>query len=510
MLHKFFQPIIRLSAFIRKEIVEVIRQPRLLFSLVLGPFLILLIFGIGYRNVARPLRTLFVARENTPISQQIEQYAATLGPQLVYEGVTSDQAAALELLRDGRVDVVAVTPPDALEKIRASEHATFILYHREIDPFQVDYVAYFGQIYIDEVNRRVLMEMTREGQSEASDIRTDVAEARVNAATLRQAILAGDESVALREQSALSGNVDRVALALGASLGLLSGVQQTVGGEGQGSTSELLNLLTGIRENNENLERQIPSPENNIQRLERLAQIEEDLMQLEIQLAEFTSINPGVLVRPFTSEAQSIAPLQPEASDFYAPAVIALLMQHLAMTFAALSIVRERTVGAMELFRVSPLSAGETLIGKYISYMILGGLIGTLLTLLMVYVLGVPMIGDWRHLALVIVTILFTSLGFGFIISLISQTDSQAVQYTMIMLLTSVFFSGFLMSLDMIWEPVQVVSWALPTTYGIVHLRDIALRGIPPDWILLGGLALIGLVLFILAWFLLRRMIATR
>jgi ABC-2 type transport system permease protein len=39
--------LIRISAFLRKELFEVSRQPRLLATLVGGPFLILLIFGAG-------------------------------------------------------------------------------------------------------------------------------------------------------------------------------------------------------------------------------------------------------------------------------------------------------------------------------------------------------------------------------------------------------------------------------------------------------------------------------
>ena len=104
------------------------------------------------------------------------------------------------------------------------------------------------------------------------------------------------------------------------------------------------------------------------------------------------------------------------------------------------------------------------------------------------------MLGNWWYFALVIAAVLFTSLGIGFAISIVSQTDSQAVQYSMIILLASVFFSGFIMSLDMLWPPVRVISWMLPTTYGTLLLRDIALRGIDPNWGLLGGLIAIGLV----------------
>ena len=49
-MRNFFKPFIRAAAFIGKEINEVRRQPRLVLSLILGPFLILLLFGIGYQG----------------------------------------------------------------------------------------------------------------------------------------------------------------------------------------------------------------------------------------------------------------------------------------------------------------------------------------------------------------------------------------------------------------------------------------------------------------------------
>ncbi len=116
----------------------------------------------------------------------------------------------------------------------------------------------------------------------------------------------------------------------------------------------------------------------------------------------------------------------------------------------------------------------------------------------------VPMLGSWWAFALVIAAVLFTSLGIGFVISIVSQTDSQAVQVSMIVLLSSVFFSGFIMSLDMFYPAVRIISWMLPTTYGTLLLRDIMLRGTEPNWMLLGGLAAIGLVLMLIAWRLMR------
>jgi ABC-2 type transport system permease protein len=106
---------------------------------------------------------------------------------------------------------------------------------------------------------------------------------------------------------------------------------------------------------------------------------------------------------------------------------------------------------------------------------------------------------------LAVVVLLFTSLGVGFLISLISQTDTQAVQYSMLLLLASIFFSGFFLDMRLMWEPMRFIAWSLPATYGIRMLQDIMLRGASVPTLMLQGLALIGFGLFLVDWLILRR-----
>ena len=502
----FFRGIIRGSSFFRKEIFEILRQPRLVATLVLGPFLILFIFGIGYRAQSRTLRTLFVAQPNSPIAaQDIQQYGKSMDSVLIYAGVTDNPNDALDQLRRGQVDLVIVEPGDAVTTIKNNQQAVFTLYHHEIDPVQVSYINYMGWLYVGAVNQQVLRSFAVQGQKDAVNLHARLQDAHQNASAMRQAVQSGDEALVQQKQQGLASNVDAASLAVGASLGILDSLQQTNGANGI-NTDTVQSMLTDLRQNTNQLSNSTASQD---QRLALIDKIDKDITDLDGKLAEFQSIDPSIVVSPFRSDTKSVANLQPSIADFFAPAVLALLLQHLAVTFAALSIVRERNVGTMELFRVSPLSAAEALFGKYISYMLFGGVIAAILSALLVFALHMPMLGNWWNFTLVIAAVLFTSLGIGFAISIVSQTDSQAVQYSMIILLASVFFSGFIMSLDMLWEPVRVISWLLPTTYGTLMLRDIALRGIDPNWALLGGLLAIGLVLMLISWRLMRRLIAS-
>ncbi len=498
--------IIRSSAFIGKELQEVLRQTRLILTLVLGPFLIMLLFGIGYRNQARPLRTLFViTQQNSPIAQQVRSYANSLGPQLIFEGITADQTGALQELKQGQVDVVVVVPNNIDQTIKNNQQVVFTLYHNEIDPFQASYVEYFGRAYLDEVNRRVLEQEVAQGQKEAGNLQPQVESALQSAKTMRQALQSGNVAAAQSENQNLQSNLDGAALALAGGIGLLSNVSNTTGSSaiGDSSSAGMIALLSDINKNRSGLDN-LQSGSDQTQQIAKLQKIESDLTQLDTQLAAFRSIDPRIVVAPFTSVTKSVAAVSLTPTGFFAPAVIVLLLQHLGVTFAALSIVRERRSGAMELFRISPLSSIETIFGKYISYIFFGAILAALITATVVFVLGVPMNGSWIYYSLVLLILIFTALGYGFLISLISQTDTQAVQYSMFLLLGSVFFSGFFLNLHYLWQPIHVISWMLPATYGINLLQDIMLRGSPPNPLLFYGFLAIGVGLFLLDWLVLR------
>lgn len=499
--------LIRSSAFWGKEVLEVLRQPRMIFMLVLGPFLILLLFGIGYQNKPPTFRTLFVAPPDSSITQNIQQYVSALGPQFIFEGVTPDQQQALDRLHRGEVDLVAVAPANAVETIQSNHQAIFTIYSDEIDPYRASWTQYYAYVYVNEVNRRVLQNVVSQGQGDATKLQKDIQTAHTTATQMREALQRGDQATANQSQQQLSSNIDDLALAMGAGFAVMSGVSQAAGGGSSDQSSQsVLQALTDAQQNTNALNSQ--GSESNQTKIQQLTSIENDLSHLESNLNKFTSMDPGIIVTPFWNKTENIIPTPITPVDFYAPAVLALLLQHLAVTLAALSIVRERTLGTLELFRVSPLSAGEALFGKYISYFLFTGIIGAILLALMVFGLHVPLLGNLWNVIIVMAAVLFASLSIGFFISLISRTDSQAVQMTMLVLLTSVFFSGFILTLDQLLAPARVVSGLMPVTYGIQLLRDIMLRGQAPDVLLLTALAVLGLVFFIIAWRMMHRLIS--
>jgi ABC-2 type transport system permease protein len=227
----------------------------------------------------------------------------------------------------------------------------------------------------------------------------------------------------------------------------------------------------------------------------------------EGELGPAADVPPEVIARPTKAETENVAPTEPNVISFFGPAVFALVLQHLAITLTALSMVRERLSGQMDRFRVAPVSSMELLVGKYVAYAVLSLAVAAIVGVLLVGVLGVPLLGGWLPFVGIVLLLTFAALGVGLLISLIADSERQAVQLSMLVLLASVFFSGFVLPVSDFATWTQYLAYALPVTHGIGLLQEHMLRGEVRDTWMLGALAGIGLILYVGSLLRLRRVL---
>ncbi len=482
----FVANLIRTGGFVRKELRSVLRQPRLIMSLVVGPFLILLIFGFGYTEETDPFRTLLVLEsEDAGLATDIEELGAAFGSSIDLVGTITDQEAGFQQLENKEVDLLIIAPSNALETIEGGERAEFTVVHEQVDPIIRQSIGLLATLSVDEVNRQVLAAIVGEAQEGSVAVEDPASGLTASAGSLVEALESDDDLTArdvraeLQEQlSSLEGSTSDA---------LLGRVAETLGIAAGGLIAEVLLDLDSTDPDNANA-------------LESARLVETRLIEFESQLALAQEMDPQLLVSPFDVSVKTLNAFPSEPAVFYSPGVLMLLVQHLAVTFAALSLVRERQLGVTEVFRVSPLSITEYLTGKYAAFVLIVGTVALALTGLML-AFGVPFGGaGWLYSATVML-VLLASLGLGFVISAASQTDSQAIQYAMLVLLVTIFFSGFIIPLDRLLAPVQAVSFLLPATFGITAVHDILFRGSAPDPEILVGLAGYVVVMSVLAWF---------
>ncbi|MGH8927941.1 MAG: ABC transporter permease, partial [Acidimicrobiia bacterium] len=351
--------------------------------------------------------------------------------------------------------------------------------------FEASFIEIFAAAAIDDINREILEEVVVAGQSETADVDQSLQAARAAVDAMSAANDRGEE-ISPEDQITLEQSLVGIAAVMASQSRIVSGVEEAVGADA--TTSGALNRA---QENSTRLGESDRSPEETSASLSELSS---DLDLLKTELAVFQGLEPRVLVSPFVSRIENAQGVDINFSHYYVPGVVSLLLQHLALTFAALSLVRERSLGTVELFRVSPLTGGEALAGKYLAYLMLGGLVSAALTVAAIGGFGFQIAGSpgWYLLSLLLVMV--AALGGGFVLSAIARTESEAVQYAMIALLISIFFSGFFISLDRLIPPVRVISYLIPATYGIAALQDVAFLGQAPEPQIIGGSAALALL----------------
>ncbi len=190
-----------------------------------------------------------------------------------------------------------------------------------------------------------------------------------------------------------------------------------------------------------------------------------------------------------------------ESANFMIPGLIGVILMMLTMLFTALAIVREREQGTIEQLIVTPVRPLELIVGKVIPYV--GIAFWDLLEILAIGVLwfGIPIHGSIVLLLELSAVFLVTSLGLGILVSTVSKTQQEAMMLTFMLLLPSIFLSGYFFPIDAMPPFLQAVSRLVPLTYALVIVRSILLKG--SDFALLAGevaaLAAFGLGVMVLA-----------
>ncbi len=387
------QTFVRILAIVGKELVEVVRRPGAMISLVLGPFLILAVFGLGYNGVRRPLDTVVVVPPASGLPADVARYQELAGGGLRIVDVVPEREAAVERLRSGEVDVVVVAPGDPQGAFEAGEQSTIEVIIDVVDPIEANYAGFLASGLSSAVNREIITQMASDGRDLA-----------------------------------------------------------------------LANGDTSLEE-----------------------------------------VSPELVASPTKADLVNVAPSTPGPVAFFGPAVLVLILQHLAITLIALSLVRERTSGLMDLFRVAPVSPAELMAGKLVAFGIIGGAIAAVTVALLVKVFGVPFLGDPSVLVAALAVMLLAALGMGLLVAMVSDSERQVVQLSLLLLLASVFFSGFVLSIDEFEPFLKGIAYLLPVTHGIALVGDIMLRGDgtgPAAWL---ALLAIAAVTMLLSWVLLRR-----
>jgi len=176
------------------------------------------------------------------------------------------------------------------------------------------------------------------------------------------------------------------------------------------------------------------------------------------------------------------------------------VLQHLALTLAAVSVARDRRLGIFDLYRLSPASGAEVLTGKYLGLGLMVAIVAAGVTALVLLALSVPVLAGLGWLVLALALFLLTALAMGFVLGMVTRTEEAAIQVAMMVLIASVALGGLLAPLEQLSPPLLAAAHLLPVTTGRVLLEAALFRGYLVDWVAPTVLAVLLLALLVLSY----------
>src|SRR5712675_727190 len=162
-----FKKLTRILAIVGKELISVVRRPGALLSLVLGPFLIMAIFGLGYSGFRRPLNTIVVVPPQAGLPTDKSAYAQVAGETLQIVDVVPDEASAMARLQRQEVDVVVVAPGDIQQRFKSGQRTPIILRVNATDPVEGSYAIFLARGLEATINRTIIQQAVSQGESYA-------------------------------------------------------------------------------------------------------------------------------------------------------------------------------------------------------------------------------------------------------------------------------------------------------------------------------------------------------
>ncbi|MCC6342912.1 MAG: ABC transporter permease [Bryobacterales bacterium] len=166
-----------------------------------------------------------------------------------------------------------------------------------------------------------------------------------------------------------------------------------------------------------------------------------------------------------------------KSRNYFIPGVTVNIITLITLMLTAMAIVREKEIGTMEQLMVTPIRAGELMLGKMLPFAAVGLFDTMLIIILGMVVFHIPFRGNALLMLGGAILFLFTTLGLGLFISTVSRTQQQAIMSTFFFFQPAFMLSGFAFPIRSMPLPVQYLTLLNPLRYFIEICRGVFLKG---------------------------------
>jgi len=154
------------------------------------------------------------------------------------------------------------------------------------------------------------------------------------------------------------------------------------------------------------------------------------------------------------------------------PAVIPLLLLMIPAILTTLSVAREKELGSIINFYVTPVTRTEFLLGKQLPYVALAMLNFALMIGMAVFIFGVPFTGDLAGFTFSALVYVIATTGIGFLVSVFITSQVAALfATTLVTMIPAVQYSGLIDPVSSLDGAAQVLGQIYPTTWFITAAR---------------------------------------
>ena len=187
-----------------------------------------------------------------------------------------------------------------------------------------------------------------------------------------------------------------------------------------------------------------------------------------------------------------------QSINFMIPGLLGLILQFQTLLLTAFAVVRERERGTLEQLVVTPVKSWELMLGKILPFVVVAFGNVLLASAIGRFWFGVEFAGSYLLLLGLAGLFVLSSLGLGLLISTVSQTQGQAMQMALFVMLPSIILSGFVFPRESMPHPIRELGLLIPLTYFLEILRGIILKGVGVEvlWPQVAALGAFGIVVF--------------
>ena len=162
----------------------------------------------------------------------------------------------------------------------------------------------------------------------------------------------------------------------------------------------------------------------------------------------------------------------------FVPGVMAMVLLLVCTMMTALTIVREKENGTMEVLLVSPVKPIKIITAKAVPYLLLSFFNITSILILSVFVLNVPIRGSLVLLFSESVLFTLVSLSLGLLISSATASQTSAMFISLVgMFLPTVMLSGFMFPIENMPLPLQIISNLVPAKWFYIIVKSVMIKG---------------------------------